>query len=121
MKFILSILDWIKHNIVLGVFLVIAVSFNIFQWNRKPKTVQPDCSYFQKQNDQLVSALIEVRKQMNDISPDTNTHDARHTAYIDTIPKRRRTAPAMKQNPFTHLKLYLDSAIRVNRVQKKSI
>ena len=115
LKLLFNKLDTIKGKvnflIIIGAALLLMWGYS--QFFNKPKVVTNDCSYFQRQNDQLIAAMLHIQGQMNEIVPDTP--QVRHAVYIDTIPRK----PVRRMRQVILLKMYIDSVVKRNTIINK--
>lgn len=92
MKYALSILNWIKTNKMLAFVLIAAITFSLTQiFKAKGKANCEDCTPFKQQNKELISALIDIRKDLQgSVSTSYNPNPLLNAAMIlpviDTTP-----------------------------------
>lgn len=102
MKYALGILNWVKANKLLTAFIAaFGLASALLIINAKGKAVKcEDCQPFKEQNKELISALIEIKKDLvsvqstsfNQLQPELIMF-----ASYDTIPKRKTPHSQMQQ------------------------
>lgn len=65
MKYAINILNWIKGNVILSFVLIGCITFSATQiFKAKAKANCEDCTPFKQQNKELISALIDIKKDL---------------------------------------------------------
>jgi len=122
-KYVIHILNWIKSNKVLAFLLIgLLTGCSILFLREQGRAKCEDCMPFKKQNEQLIGALIDIRKELTGTISAASYKDNGAEIFVmfaaDTVPKKVRNQQQQVQKVIKKL----DSIIlkyRISQQQKQ--